>query len=140
MDKKLSADDKTTIFDDVGRIRNRDEIARDGNRIVQGGSGADVDDTWEFERKDALRSDSSQSSDALDTQLKNVGDLREDIRDSASHRQPTVAKPAYDRDVLKDMSDDDLMSIADSLGIPDRQELSHMALVQKIREYEMRAL
>lgn len=140
MEKDLKAADKTTIFNEAGHIRNRDEIATSGNRVVQGGSASDIDDTWEFERKDHLATNPAESHDAVDAQLRNMEQLHEDMRESTSHRAPTLAKPAYEKDVLRDMSAKDLKSIADALGIPDRQRLSHLALVQKIREYEARGL
>lgn len=133
--------DEDTIFEEVGHFKNRDEMLTDGNRIVQGGDASDIDDTWTYDRHDRLLNDVGQSSEAIDIQLAKVGSITDDIRETSSHRNSTPAVP-YDtrRDEFDTLSDRELMSLADSFGIPDRQGLSRDKLVRKLREVEMRGL
>jgi len=129
-----TAADEATIFGETAHIRDRDEIVLDGNRTLQGGSSADLDDEWDPADGDRLTGAADQSSEPVDAQLHQLGRIRQDIRESQDHRQSTVAKPMDDDDNYEELSDDELMKYADVLGIPDRQEVLRMALIGKIRE------
>ena len=129
-------DDADTIFAETGHIRDRDEIMLTGNRVVQGGSSADIDDEWDPSDGDRLSGESDQSSEAVDAQFKEVGRISEDIRDTRDHHQATLAKPIGGEDDYENLSDDDLMKHADVLGIPDRGNVPRMKLIGLIREQE----
>ena len=133
--------DEDTIFEEVGHFRNRDEVLTDGNRIIQGGDSSDIDDSWTYERYDRLLGDVAQSSEAVDIQLSKVDGITDDIRDTRSHHDSTPAIPIDDRrDEFDALSDKELISVADSFGIPDRQGLPRDKLIRKIRAVEMRGL
>jgi hypothetical protein len=132
--EQQTAEDEATIFAETAHIRDRDEIMLDGNRIVQGGASTDIDDEWDPADGDRLAGVSDQSSEAVDAQLNHLGRITQDVRESQDHRSPTVAKPMGAADHFEELSDEDLMKYADVLGIPDRQLVSRMALIGKIRE------
>lgn len=136
---ELSSDEET-IFLETGHLADRDGMALNGNRIVQGGSTADVDDSWAFDRKDRLLGDSDHSSDAVDAQFAAVGQITEDIVDPATHHDPTPAIPLDHRNEFDRFSDEELLRMADVLGIPDRTKLMRPKLIERIRHYEARGL
>lgn len=131
-------EDQETIFFETGHLANRDDMALNGHTIVQGGSTADTDDSWGFDRKDKLRGDSDYSSDSVDAQLAAVGQITEEILDPSTHHDPTPAIPQDHRNEFDRFSDQDLLRMADVLGIPDRTNLLRPQLIERIRHYEMR--
>ncbi len=135
-DSEELSEDQETIFEETAHMANRDDMALKGHTIVSGGSTADTDDSWSYERKDRLLGDSDYSSESVDTQLEAVGQITEEIHDPVTHHDPTPAIPLDLRNEFDRFSDEDLLRMADVLGIPDRTNMVRPKLIERIRNYE----
>jgi hypothetical protein len=142
-DEDISLEDQETIVEDVGTIPDRDQMFGVDHKSIPSGEVQDIRSQWPGDREDDIKGDRTANSyeEEMDDKADTLHGVTEEnsISDSLVRlrsTQPFLAKPTGEPVNYESLSDADLQNHADVLGIPGRDSLSRMQLVQAIKNLE----